>query len=123
MHRFKNLALASALVVTSYNVCLAAPTFRGLGFLPGGGDLRSEAYGLSADGTVAVGFSSSPSGIQAFRWTAAGGMQGLGTLAITDPYSDAAAISADGKVIVGESRLGSSMVAFKWTAADGPQSI
>ncbi len=36
--------------------------------------------GLSADGSVVVGVSNSASGTEAFRWTAGGGMVGLGDL-------------------------------------------
>src|SRR5262249_37302076 len=51
----------------------------GLGFLPGGVSVESEAYDASADGSVVVGRSSSASGLfEAFRWTAEGGMVGLG---------------------------------------------
>jgi probable HAF family extracellular repeat protein len=45
-----------------------------------GGDW-SEAYGVSADGSVVVGWLKTPQGMyRAFRWTALGGMQDLGTL-------------------------------------------
>jgi probable HAF family extracellular repeat protein len=66
------------------------PSFQGLGFLPG--DSRSPAYtqsaasSVSADGSVVVGCSGTiinSAGwacLQAFRWTASGGMVGLGFL-------------------------------------------
>jgi probable HAF family extracellular repeat protein len=45
-----------------------------------GGDY-SEAYGVSADGAVVVGEARNAVGFyRAFRWTASGGMQDLGTL-------------------------------------------
>ena len=50
-----------------------------LGDLPGGLSL-SDARGVSADGSVVVGTSVSASGFEAFRWTQAGGMVGLGFL-------------------------------------------
>src|SRR5215510_14161600 len=50
-----------------------------LGSLPGG-IFHSDARGVSADGMVVVGGSNSASGFEAFRWTAAGGMVGLGVL-------------------------------------------
>jgi probable HAF family extracellular repeat protein len=79
----------------------------------------SYAAGISADGSVAIGRTTSPQGFQAFRWTAAEGMVGLGSL--PGPYFDSTAtgISADGSTIVGWS----SGQAFRWTAADGMQSI
>ena len=54
-----------------------------LGTLPE--DSYSQAYGVSADGSVVVG--------QSFRWTADGGMVGLDMCAT--------AVSADGSVVVG----------------------
>jgi uncharacterized membrane protein len=48
----------------------------GLGLLPGGS--RSVAYGVSADGSVIVGESSSVIGLEIFWWTASSGMSGLG---------------------------------------------
>jgi probable HAF family extracellular repeat protein len=56
----------------------AARGMQNLGTL--GGD-RSEARGVSADGSVVVGWAYNAAGHdRAFRWTAAGGMQDLGTL-------------------------------------------
>jgi probable HAF family extracellular repeat protein len=54
-----------------------AAFLRGLGDLPNG-SFYSEAYAVSADGSTVVGIGTSESGYQAFRWTAAGGMAGLG---------------------------------------------
>lgn len=53
----------------------------GLGDFPGG-EFGSQAYGVSADGSVVVGFGApaAPSFFEAFRWTSAGGMVGLGDL-------------------------------------------
>ncbi|MCI0621891.1 MAG: hypothetical protein L0387_09510 [Acidobacteria bacterium] len=55
-----------------------AASFQSLGNLPGGDS--SQAYAVSADGSVVVGISSSESGDQAFRWTSKEGMIGLGYL-------------------------------------------
>ena len=52
----------------------AGPSFTGLGFLPGASS--SRASGISANGTVVIGYS----GTEAFRWSAATGMVGLGDL-------------------------------------------
>jgi len=64
-----------------------------LGYLPGG--TVSNANGISADGAVVVGWSSSNIGDQAFRWTEAGGMVGLGFLP-SGTWSEAHGVSADG---------------------------
>ena len=53
--------------------------FQGLGDLPGG-NFYNQAYVVSADGSVVVGFSNTALGIEAFRWTVAGGMEDLGDL-------------------------------------------
>ena len=45
-----------------------------------GGEFRSSANAVSADGSVVVGYSNSAAGPEAFRWTQSDGMQGLGDL-------------------------------------------
>jgi probable HAF family extracellular repeat protein len=100
-----------------------------LGFLPGG--IGSEAFGVSADGSVVVGGAGDSSQVvawngdyQAFRWTQAGGMIGLGFLP-GGTNSVAWAVSADGAVIVGSSNTspGGSNLAIRWTQAAGMQSV
>jgi probable HAF family extracellular repeat protein len=87
-----------------------------LGVLPGGG--RSFACGVSADGSVVVGWAENAAGDRrAFRWTASGGMQDLGTLG--GNWSEARGVSADGSVVVGTSNGR----AFRWTAAGGMQDL
>lgn len=94
-------------------------TFQGLGDLYGG-SFYSQAYGISADGTVVVGASNSASGQEAFRWTRAGGMTGLGDLPGGEFYGRANAVSGDGGVIVGTSSSASGTEeAFRWTQATG----
>jgi uncharacterized membrane protein len=88
---------------------LAPPksTFRGLGDLPGG-ETRSEAYALSADGATVVGSSGSGLGEsgEAFRWRRGTGMEALGCV---ESYcsgrlvSRAHGVSADGGIVAGES--------------------
>lgn len=90
-----------------------------LGDLPGG-DFFSEARGVSGDGSIAVGFSRSFSGMEAFRWTQDTGMQGLGTLF---GESRAEAISADGTTIVGYSRQNGRELAFIHTVTGGMISL
>jgi probable HAF family extracellular repeat protein len=102
----------------------AQTTFTGLGDLPGGGTY-SEAHAVSADGSVIVGYSSSPSGFaEAFRWTAADGMMGLGDLPGGTFWSMALGVSTDGSVVVGLGQSAASAgidarEAFRWTATEG----
>src|ERR1041385_8715375 len=72
------------------------------GVLPGG--TFAFSYGVSDDGTVAVGNGDSPSDLQAFRWTSAGGIVGLGTLP-GHSQSIAEGISGDGGIVIGECYL------------------
>jgi probable HAF family extracellular repeat protein len=103
----------------------AQPSFRHLGFLDPTSNGPSIANGVSADGSVVVGMSNSTTGTQAFRWTAAGGMVGLGAFPNPGgfPSSQAFVVSADGQVIGGASVRPASLnedgSAFRWTMADG----
>jgi probable HAF family extracellular repeat protein len=83
------------------------------------GGLNSSAQGISADGAVVVGFNNSAAGREAFRWTQAGGMVGLGDLPGGGFASLARAASADGAVIVGEGTSAAGREAFRWTQAGG----
>lgn len=104
----------------------AEVTVTNLGVIPGG--TISVAHGVSADGTVVVGYGSDfdpdvpGSGTrQAFRWTAAQGMVGLGWLpggAFGDS-STALAVSAGGSIVVGVSSAAGGTQAFRWTQAQG----
>ena len=81
----------------------------GLGTIGGGLGYASAAHGVSANGSVVVGFSLSAASCwaadicytEAFRWTEADGMVGLGDLAEDRFQSEALAVSADGNVVVG----------------------
>jgi probable HAF family extracellular repeat protein len=98
----------------------AQDSFQGLGFLPGG--TYSLAYGVSGDGSVAIGYGSSSStpNYEAFRWTS-GGMVGLGFLPTTfSTFSFAFSTNADGSVVVGYSSSSASPSneeAFRWTSS------
>jgi probable HAF family extracellular repeat protein len=92
-----------------------------LGTLPGYD--RSYAYGVSADGAVVVGGAYNAAGQErAFRWTASGGMQNLGTLGGDRSYANG--VSADGSVVVGSAQNAAERYrAFRWTAAGGMEDL
>ena len=76
-------------------------SFQGLGDFPGG-EFNSSTKAVSADGSVIIGYGTTASGEQAFRWTQSTGMVSLGNLPDTSfKKSWANSVSADGKVIVG----------------------
>lgn len=83
------------------------------------GGTTSEAFRVSADGSIAVGVSKNVGGNdRAFRWTEAGGMVDLGTLGGAEAL--AYDISADGSTIVGLSEdAGGFDQSFLWTQAGG----
>ena len=75
------------------------------------------AVAVSADGSVVVGSASN----EAFRWTAASGITGLGFLpGGSSGFSIAEGISADGQVVVGSStNAAADTEAFRWTESEG----
>lgn len=97
-----------------------ASGLEGLGSLPGVSS-GGRAMGISADGSVVVGYGEGALGREAFRWTAADGMLGLGDLPGGAYWSEAYGVSPDGGTVVGTSWLDD--VAFRWTAESGMQSL
>ena len=75
------------------------PSFTGLGDLPGS-VASSMAYGVSANGSVVVGWGTSDLGGEAFRWEN-GVMTGLGDSPGGDFSSTATDVSANGSIVVG----------------------
>jgi len=121
------LLLSGVLIFIEFYVATpaSAAEFLRLGDL-NGGMVESSATGISSDGDIIVGFSSStPSGFgfEAYRWTEESGLLGLGSL----PgglafFSSSWAVSADGMVVVGNSiseRSGTAIEAFRWTPEGG----
>ncbi len=106
--------MISALVMSP---AFAAGSIEGVGDLDGAGN-QSIAYGVSGDGTTVVGQSISTFGFEAFIWTNAGGISGLGNL---DGAFDSEAIASNtnGSVITGNSNSASGPEAFIWTSTDG----
>ncbi len=74
----------------------------------------SEAYGVSADGSVIVGTAVSGTQARAFRWTSSTGAT------LLDGFGSASGVSADGTVIVGADAYGGSAV--RWLA-DGTREV
>ena len=114
-----------ALWVLGAGSAIAKPVITNLGLLSGGSFPASYSSGISADGLVVTGQSSSSAGTRAFRWTAAGGLKNLGALPGFTYYSVGSALSADGAVITGVS-YGPGLATgrgFHWSAATGMQSL
>lgn len=89
------------------------------------GGAQSTATDVSADGQVVVGWAKLVSGyLRAFRWTAADGMQDLGTLPVYNSASGAHAVCADGTTIVGWSEHPSGVRhAFRWRREEGMRDL
>ena len=79
----------------------------------------SYSEGISADGLTIVGTQHHNTAPQAFRWTQADGMVGLGDLPDGVFESHAIALSSDGSAIVGRGSSASGKEAFLWTGATG----
>ena len=86
------------------------------------GGVVSVARGVSADGSLIVGYATGSDGTaRAVTWTSGAGIVRLGSLGGGE-FSGALGVSADGSVIVGASRYtnANSLVhPFRWTAAGG----
>lgn len=108
--RFITVLIALILVIGVWTSS-SAQTLTWLGTLGNFG--FSDAYAVSADGSVVVGWSNE----RAFRWTASEGMRSLGTL--RGGSSVALGVSADGSVVVGWS----DGRAYRWTPSAGMQSL
>jgi probable HAF family extracellular repeat protein len=113
-------ALLGALVLAWMATAGWSQSLTWLGTLGGN---QSGARGVSADGSVVVGWARNAGGqLRAFRWTASGGMQDLGTLGGSD--SEAWGVSADGAVVVGRADNAAGRYrAFRWTASGGMQNL
>src|SRR5688572_30455611 len=98
----------------------AGPSFQGLGDLPTSSMYSTDAHDVSGDGSTVVGRGTTASGPEAFSWTSAGGLQGLGELGggSFSFRSEAVAVSVDGSVIVGHS-ISAGDEAFRWTSGGG----
>jgi probable HAF family extracellular repeat protein len=93
--------------------------FMGLGTLPSPYDTGSHATGVSADGSVVVGASGDIFTQRAWRWTAGGGMVGLGPTSVS---TAASGVSADGSTVVGQPPTGT-LAGWRWTESGGFQDL
>ncbi len=114
MNRKICLAALCIHVLAASSSMAATATFQRLGDFSGG-NFSSCALDVSNDGSVVIGYGTTASGQQAFRWTQSTGMVSLGSFT----NSSASRISADGSTIVasGDNK------AFRWTQAGGIQII
>jgi uncharacterized membrane protein len=86
-----------------------------------GGIEISVPWACSPDGQVVIGYSTTPLGFEAYRWTQQTGMQPLGTLPGGSHFSAALAVSADGNLIGGSDN--GLDTAFIWTPALGMRDL
>ncbi len=114
---------SQTVLIALISLSAGAAEFIPLGDLTGG-SVYSRAFDVSANGTVVVGISDSDTGTEAFRWTAAEGMVGMGDLdseAGLSSLSYSNGVSADGAVIVGFGTNSghNDREAFRWTINSG----
>lgn len=97
----------------------------GLRSLAPGGNIDGSANGISADGSVVVGWSRVFPGVdQAYRWTSDNGMISLGVLPGGLPGSNAFGASSDGSVIVGQATAADgASEPMRWTEDRGMMSL
>jgi probable HAF family extracellular repeat protein len=116
---------ADGSVIVGFSVGLGGPEavrWTGTGGPQSLGASTVYAWAVSADGSV-IGGATRDSG-PAFRWTAATGPLGLGTLPGGGSRSEARGVSGDGAVVVGIADHGDgSNAAFRWTAQTGMQAF
>lgn len=90
-------------------------------FLDAGGQQVGEALGINRDGSVVVGEGAGANGDEAWRWTAATGVQAIGIIGSGSFFDRAYAfgVSDDGNLIGGASGFGFDRKAVVWTPATG----
>jgi probable HAF family extracellular repeat protein len=120
-------------------VCALAPSFAfafaqsafvplgelivGGGFSSASGVSSFETAGGLLSGLVVVGNAEGAAGREAFRWTQAGGMVGLGDLGGAFSFSNAAAVDATGAVVVGASVSPTGIFGYRWSDTLGMVSL
>ncbi|MDZ4783456.1 MAG: PEP-CTERM sorting domain-containing protein [Planctomycetia bacterium] len=119
-HNVARYALTLMVMFQAAGASAAKPFFTGLGMLRPD-SINSGAVGVSADGSVVVGFASTTSSEQAFRWTLSEGMQGLGFFPGAD--SSYANKVSDNGTIVGAGISANGLQGFIWTPEYGFEGI
>jgi probable HAF family extracellular repeat protein len=115
LHSYIRNWLIVSLILVSHASWSAS--FTPLGTGPGAG--YSKTFAISNDGTTVVGQKSSFLGPEAFRWTSAGGLVGLGDLPDGNFSSLAFGVSGDGSVVAGVGDSDLYEEAFRWTSGGG----
>ncbi len=116
-HRFALSLLALAAITPTVTTVADGPSFQGIGFLPGTD--RSEAYGVSDDGSTVTGWGMTPTPLEALLWMDDGGLMGMGMLRHWD-NSEGLGISGDGQAVTGNaSFIVGTGAPFRWTSKTG----
>src|SRR5262245_9543838 len=116
--------LAAPLVITDVPGA-AALAVRGTGTATDLGTLGGStgvAFAINEQGQVAGTAETADGGAHAFRWTASGGMQALGTLQGAT-FSDARVINARGQVAGMADTADGATHAFRWTESGGMEDL
>jgi probable HAF family extracellular repeat protein len=114
----KTLLITATTVISLFTGTAHAESIDILGDLSGGA-ISSLGAGISNDGTVITGYSTSNNGNEAFRWTSATGMNNIDDIVGTTHGSAAYAANMDGSVVVGFATTTSGTQAFRWTSGTG----
>jgi uncharacterized membrane protein len=86
--------------------------------------VETDGAAISSDGSTIVGTYGSADGVQAFRWTMAGGYELLGDFPGGGrPHSHGFDVNEDGTVVVGVGEFSDRTAAFRWTSATGLQDL
>jgi uncharacterized membrane protein len=114
--------LFSALLLLVPALTAAAASFTGLGSLAGAVP-GSTATGVSGDGSLVVGSCTGAASCnEAWRWTEAGGIVGIG-YPPGGTTSTAVAVSADGETLVGRGLVAGEFEVFRWSPSLGFEPI
>lgn len=120
MSKLAALSLSLFAVGAAALVARAQPSFTGLGDLAGG-DVASQAHGVSADGRVVTGSANGTLGSTvAYTWTRETGMVQLPPLGGASGIYRGQAISGDGYTVVGVANSPDGYRAAKWQDGVGP---